>query len=130
MNEEIMELLGEEIKSEIKNLSSLKKGSDEHSEAVESLAMLYKLRIEELKNAREAELKERQIDDDAEIRGAQLAEDVKNQYIRFGLDVAGIILPMLFYASWMKKGFRFEETGTFTSTTFRGLFSRFRPTRK
>lgn len=130
MNEEIMELLGEEIKSEIKNLSSLKKGSDEHSEAVESLAMLYKLRIEELKNAREAELKERQIDDDAEIRGVQLAEDVKNQYIRFGLDVAGIILPMLFYASWMKKGFRFEETGTFTSTTFRGLFSRFRPTRK
>lgn len=130
MNEVIMELLGEEIKSEIENLASMKKGSEEHTNAVENLAKLYKLRIEELKNAREAELKERQIDDDAEIRGAQLAEDVKNQYIRFGLDVAGIILPMLFYASWMKKGFRFEETGTFTSTTFRGLFSRFRPTRK
>lgn len=28
------------------------------------------------------------------------------------------------------KGFKFEETGTYTSTTFRGLFNRFRPTKK
>lgn len=129
-NDEIMELLGEEIKSEINRLSSLESGSEEHSTAVESLAKLYKLRIEEVKSAKEAELKEQQIDDDAEIRGSQLVEETKNRYLRFGLDVAGLILPLLFYGSWMKKGFRFEETGTFTSATFRNLFSRFRPTKK
>lgn len=129
-NDEIMELLGEEIKSEINRLSSFEPGSEEHSTAVESLAKLYKLRIEEVKNAKEAKLKEQQIDDDAEIRGSQLVEETKNRYLRFGLDVAGLILPLLFYGSWMKKGFRFEETGTFTSATFRNLFSRFRPTKK
>jgi len=129
-NDEIMELLGEEIKSEINRLSSLESGSEEHSTAVKSLAELYKLRIEEVKNAKEVELKEQQIDDDAEIRGSQLVEETKNRYLRFGLDVAGLILPLLFYGSWMKKGFRFEETGTFTSATFRNLFSRFRPTKK
>ena len=40
------------------------------------------------------------------------------------------IPPLMFYGIWMKKGFKFEETGTYTSTTFRGLFNRFRPTRK
>lgn len=130
MNDEIMELLGEEIKSEIEDLSSLEQGSEEHTKAVESLAKLYKLRIEETKNAKEAELKEQQIEDDAEIRGSELVEEVKNRYLRLGMEAAGIILPLLFYGSWMKKGFRFEETGTFTSTTFRGLFNRFRPTRK
>lgn len=130
MNDEIMELLGEEIRNEIRNLASLDEGSDEHSDAVDALAKLYRLRIEEAKNIKDAELKEQQIEDDAELRGSQQVEEAKNQYIRFGLEAAGIILPMLFYASWMKKGFRFEETGTFTSTTFRGLFNRFRPTRK
>lgn len=130
MNDEIMELLGEEIKNEIENLSSLEQGGEEHTKAVENLAKLYKLRIEETKNAKDAELKEQQIEDDAEIRGSELVEEVKNRYLRLGIDAAGIILPLLFYGSWMKKGFRFEETGTFTSTTFRGLFNRFRPTRK
>ena len=130
MNDEIMELLGEEIKNEIENLSSLEQGGEEHTKAVENLAKLYKLRIEETKNAKDAELKEQQIEDDAEIRGSELVVEVKNRYLRLGIDAAGIILPLLFYGSWMKKGFRFEETGTFTSTTFRGLFNRFRPTRK
>ena len=36
----------------------------------------------------------------------------------------------MFYAAWMKRGFKFEENGTYTSTTFRGLFNRFKPTKK
>ena len=50
MNEEIRDLLGEEIKTEIRNLSTLEAGSKEKSTAIEDLAKLYKLRIEETKN--------------------------------------------------------------------------------
>ena len=53
----------------------------------------------------------------------------KDRSIRFGLDVAGLILPLIFYGVWMRRGFKFEEEGTFTSTTFRGLFNRFKPTK-
>lgn len=51
---------------------------------------------------------------------------------RFFTDIAAaeIVLPLVFYAAWMRKGFKFEETGTFTSTTFRGLFGKFKPTKK
>ena len=107
MNEEIRDLLGEEIKTEIQNLSTLEAGSKEKTTAIEDLAKLYRLRIEETRN-----------------------EQVKDRYFRLGVEAAGIILPLIFYGIWMRKGFKFEETGTFTSTTFRGLFNRFRPTLK
>lgn len=46
------------------------------------------------------------------------------------LNMIKLMIPLMFYGIWMKKGFKFEETGTYTSTTFRGLFNRFRPTKK
>jgi len=112
MDEEIKDLLGEEIKTEIRKLSTLEAGSEEKSTAIEDLAKLYRLRIEETKNEWD------------------FNEKVKDRYFRLGVEAAGIILPLIFYGIWMRRGFKFEETGTFTSTTFRGLFNRFRPTRK
>jgi len=119
MNEEIKDLLGEEIKSGIQDLSSLPSGSKEKSSAIDDLVKLYKLKIEY--DARES---------DKQFKKVQLEEQVKDRYFRLGVEAAGIILPLIFYAAWMHKGFKFEETGTFTSTTFRGLFNRFRPTKK
>lgn len=58
MGEEIKGLLEEEIKSEIENLSSLETGSQQHSAAVESLAKLYKLKIEEDKSSMDYREKE------------------------------------------------------------------------
>lgn len=52
------------------------------------------------------------------------------QYFKVGIAAAELLIPLMFYGIWMWKGFKFEETGTYTSTTFRGLFNRFRPTKK
>mgnify|MGYP001260394545 FL=1 len=130
MNEEIRKLLEEEIKAEIRDLSTLEPGSKEKSTAIEDLAKLYKLRIEETKNEWDFTEKYESRDSDIQFKKDQLEEQVKDRYFRFGVEVAGIILPLIFYAVWMKRGFKFEETGTYTSTTFRSLFNRFKPTRK
>lgn len=130
MNEEIRDLLGEEIKTEIRNLSTLEAGSKEKSTAIEDLAKLYRLRIEETKNEWDFNEKYESRDSDIQFKKDQLEEQVKDRYFRLGVEAASIILPLIFYAAWMKRGFRFEETGTYTSTTFRGLFNRFRPTKK
>jgi hypothetical protein len=55
--------------------------------------------------------------------------DVWDRYLKLGIEIIGIGLPLIFYASWMRRGFKFEETGTYTSTTFKGLFNRFKPTK-
>lgn len=137
MDEKIKDLLSEEIEEEIQQLSSLEAGSKEKTTAINDLATLYRLKIEETKTELEFdEKRERrfmeidQSDSDTRIKKSQLTVDEKDRYFRLGVEVAGIILPLIFYAAWMKRGFRFEETGTFTSTTFRGLFNRFKPTKK
>ena len=130
MDEEIRKLLEEEIKAEIRDLSTLEPGSKEKSTAIEDLAKLYKLRIEETKNEWDFNEKYESRDSDIQFKKDQLEEQVEDRYFRFGVEAAGIILPLIFYAIWMKRGFKFEETGTYTSTTFRGLFNRFKPTKK
>ena len=130
MGEENRSLLEEEIKAEIKRLGSLESGSHEHTTAVDSLTKLYKLKLEEDKNTYERldKIENREIDQ--ESKAAQMAESVKDRYFRFGMAAAELVLPLMFYGIWMRRGFKFEQDGTFTSQTFRGLFSRFRPTKK
>jgi len=124
------ELLEEVLKSEIEGLSYWAQGSKEHSEAINNIATLYKLKIDETKSELDADIKYRVNECEYQVKCDQAFEQKKDRYIRLGMDVAGLLLPLLFYGSWMRRGFRFEETGTFTSTTFRGLFNRFKPTGK
>ena len=115
-DKKIKELLENEIKSEFENLKTLKPGSPEHTESVDSIAKLYKLNTKSIEKERDSLVKE-----------AQLEEEKCTRYCKLGVDAMGIVLPLIFYGIWMKKGFKFEETGVFTSTTFKGLFNKFRP---
>lgn len=136
MEDEIMSLLNEEIQNQISDLSKLEAGSSEKSRAIDDLTKLYKLKIEETKNTlddeeREARrrMEDRQFDDDLAVKEKQLKEQVKDRWIGIGKAAAELVLPLIFYGAWMRKGLKFEETGAFTSTTFRGLINRFRPTK-
>ena len=130
MGEEIKNLLEEEIKNEIENLASLEPGSEKHSTAVESLAKLYKVKLDEDKTSMEYLDKTRNRESDKGFKVAQIEENVKDRYVKIGIAAAELGLPLMFYAVWMRRGFKFEENGTYTSTTFRGLFNRFKPTKK
>ncbi len=144
MNEEIRQALADEILDQFNKLKNLEPGSEGQQTAVENITKLYRLGLEDVKAdtdydeklyRRDADAQHEQNELDKQIREEefkrnQLSEQTKDRYFRLGIEVAGIILPLMFYASWMKKGFKFEETGTYTSTTFRGLFNRFRPTKK
>ncbi len=129
MDENIKDLLGEEIKAQIEGLSDLEVGSKEKSTAISDLVTLYRLDIEATKNELEFDEKRESRELEEQLKRDQLKEQVKDRYCRLGIEVASIVLPLIFYAAWMRKGFKFEETGTYTSTTFRGLFNRFRPTK-
>lgn len=99
MGEEIKELLEEEIKAEIENLSSLEAGSQQHSAAVESLAKLYKLKIEEDKSSMDYYEKEESRNTEIDIKRNQMDEAVKDRYFRLGIAAAELILPLMFYSN-------------------------------
>lgn len=120
MEKEIKELLNEEIREEIHNLS-LSDKAEEKAKAIDNLAKLYRLKIDEDKE--KANLIEK------ELNKEDLKNQSKDRFIKFGIDVGGIVLPLIFYAFWMRRGFKFEEQGTYTSKTFSNLFNRFKPTK-
>lgn len=124
--EKIKRMLDEEIKTEIQELSKYETGSKEKSAAIEDLATLYRLKIEE--NEKEDIMIIQEFE--CKLKEDQKSEQIKDRYFRLGIAAAELVLPLVFYAFWMRRGFKFEETGTYTSTTFRGLFNRFRPTKK
>ena len=133
----IEELLSEEIARQIKGLSEFASGSKEKSMAIDELATLYKLRIEENKSEWDADEKynSRVADNEAKerdekLKQRQIDEQVKDRYFKDGIAGAELLLPLIFYGIWMNKGFRFEEHGTISSQVFRNLINRFRPTKK
>lgn len=152
MDDEIRDLLEKEIKSEIKGLSSLEQGSEEHSTAVESLSKLYKLKIEETKskwdndekynrrlmdkeqNCLDTKMKERQMDsdDDArerelELKRKQLHKDIWLTSISCGVQLIGTVIGIAAYNAWLNKGLKFEETGTITTPETKNLLSKMIP---
>lgn len=130
MNEN-QEKLDLEIARQLEILEKLSPSDGEKYElAVDSLAKLYKLRIEEEKNEREADLADCQAEVDNEEKEKDAKDRKFDRWLHFGLDAAGIVVPIVFYNIWMNKGFRFEKDGTFTSTTFKNLFHLFKPTKK
>lgn len=127
---EVNEVLNQTILDEIEKLQTAVTGSDAQGVALVNVKDLYHLKIEEEKTLLEIEVKQRQMEKDDEFRQQQLKEQVKDRYFRVGVETAGIVLPLVFYASWMKRGLKFEETGIFTSQTFKGLINKFKPTRR
>lgn len=137
MDEEIKELLDEEIKSRIENLETVSPGTDEDNDAVSNLNTLYKLRLEEKKidadvddkNARrvqENEKNEREFD----LKEQQADGEKKQTIVKLVLGTCEIVVPLIFSAHWLKRGFKFEEDGILTSTTMRGLFNGIFPKKK
>lgn len=133
---EINTLLNDEIVAEIQNLSEMEDGSEEKSQAIDDLVKLYRLRIEEIKceldadeKVKRCQMEQEEIKNDDSIKREQINEQVKERYFKVGVAAAELIVPLIFYGIWMRKGFKFEETGTYTSNTFKGLINRFRPTK-
>ena len=66
-------------------------------------------------------------EDNAAIQ--QIRENRIDRCVKVGVAVGELVLPLMFYGLWMKRGFEFEKSGSFTSTTFKNLLNRFRPTK-
>lgn len=116
-------MLSEEIRSEIAELGDLEPGSQEHSAAVASLERLYKLEIESKRVKMEAEANERE----EKFRRDQLKSDTVSRNVKTGVEAFAAVTTFATALWFGIKGFKFEETGTYVSQTFKNAFGLFRP---
>lgn len=112
------ELLTRQLTEEIAKLSTMEDGSEEKTATINGISQMYKLKIEEerMKSEFKAQDLERE-------------ENRLDRIITHVLDGAKLVLPLGVYLIYLRKGFKFEETGTFTSQTFRNLIGKIKPGR-
>ena len=136
--DKVTEALNEEIISEIQSLSLMTDGCEAKASAIEDLCSLYGLRLEELKletdiqiktlNAeREAEEAKRKDEEAKQMTELDLKRKRKEDILNAAKEILKIALPIASYIMLFNKGLRFEETGTYTSTTVRNLLHMFKP---
>lgn len=104
MTRQTRKLLDERIEQEIKLLDSLTPTSPGYQAATDRLEMLVRARYDTVDNG-------------------------ISKWLKTGVDIIGIGAPLIFYGVWMRRGLEFEKTGAFSSSVFRGLISKFRPTK-
>lgn len=124
-NKELHELLDDAIRNELAGLDGTTQS--EHSERVEAITKLYKLRLEEIENERAFMAKSDETVDkerDYRLRQEQVMDEKMSRRLRFIADALGIAVPAVVYILCFRRGLKFESEGTFTSQTVRGLLSK------
>lgn len=126
---ELNERLDKELERRFEDLENLKTGSDEQVKATENIVKLYRMRMEENEKQANKEAEEDKLqlekhkheleiskaDDDRKIRKTTIWTGVGTTAVS---TVVGVCLIL--------KGFKFEETGTICSSTFKNLMKDFR----
>ena len=139
MENTIEGLLDDVIKSELEKVKDSIMSPEEKKITVEYLVELNSIQTERKEVKRketELELKHLELEDKIEVQTDDKAykevlmkREMLQTFVKGGIEVFGVVAPIMFYSAWMKRGLRFEETGTYTSQTFKGLFGKFKPTK-
>ena len=139
MDNTIEGLLDDVIKSELEKVKDSIMSPEEKRTMVEYLVKLNNIQTERKEVKRketELELKHLELEDKIEVQTDDKAykevlakREMLQTFVKGGIEVFGVVAPIMFYSAWMKRGLRFEETGTYTSQTFKGLFGKFKPTK-
>ena len=139
MENTIEGLLDDVIKSELEKMKDSIMSPEEKRTMVEYLVKLNCIQTERKEVKRketELELKHLELEDKIEVQTDDKAykevlvkREMLQTFVKGGIEVFGVVAPIMFYSAWMKRGLKFEETGTYTSQTFKGLFGKFKPTK-
>lgn len=113
---DIQSLLNEEIRNEFQDLKSMELGSEEYKATVDGLTKLVDRSIEIEK-----------IDVESQEKQIQMKEEKIDRWVKNGIAVGGIILPIVITIWGTKKSFEFEKEGTITTIMGRGFINKLLP---
>lgn len=114
------EMLDMEIERLFEDLESKTPGSEKYNDVQNCLNILYKLKLEEEKNWENADIQRQKNEDDKayqnrdiDLKEKQIQENKNFNWLRFGVDVAGIALPLIFCRRTWREGLKIEKLDQF-----------------
>lgn len=135
-NTDIVTKIDEELLNELTKLGTLDPNADEAKDLIKNIQALHQMRvkekdlsIEDSKIQNDYYLNQRKLD----IDELKASNDNKNERIRtrdarilqlvgFGVTLGTFAIGWGLRSKWLAKGFKFEETGTFSSKTMMECF--------
>ena len=127
-NNEIVEKVENEMCVLLGQLEELKPTDEEYGVVVSRIETM----TDVLNSQRKSLMEIDKVENDIEISKIEKKRYWKDKVfdgLKIGVELTGIIAPIIFYGIWLNKGFKFEEEGTITSSTFKGLINKFKPTK-
>ena len=130
-----------EILRGTQELNSFEIGDEMYDERLKAIADLLDIRkkmFDEEERQKKLQLEENErerierlcVDKEVLERNERIERSEKedmHKYIGYAINVAGIVMPLIFYGAWFKKGLVFEETGVYTSGMVKGLMNKMQP---
>ena len=114
---EYMERMDKMVQSDLEKIEQMELGSQERLRAVETVDKLQKMRLD--RNRLADEQAESHLKADREF-----SDKRKDRIIKIILSLIEIGAPLALYGTYLSRGFKFEEEGTYTSSTFRSLIGK------
>ena len=125
--------IDKEISRGLNKLKTLEQGSKEYKEALEAISRLHEMKLDaekvELDYAAKREktqLDAGRADEELRLKEAEeerLRDQAKTErrefWIKLGVDAGLMIANLGFFALQFRRGYKFESTGAYTSTTFK-----------
>lgn len=122
-------LLNEEIRQELEELSKMEVGTDSHRSAVDGVTKLMDRAIELEKIDVQHELESDKQEFERRVKHMQMAEDRKDRLIKNIITIGGILVPAVITIWGTCATINFEKEGTITSTAGRKFFNRLFPSK-
>lgn len=130
MDYQIKNKIDKRIDCLIDDLDAYPIESKERSAIMDELTALHKLRVEELKMhaaERELDLKEVEMERDQVLKSAQVNNQKIDNMANGAVKLAEVLLNIIAYDIWNRRGLKFEMTGTVGSLWTRNLMSKMLP---
>ena len=112
-------MLRDELQREFENLKDMKSGTEEHKVGVDSLTKLLDRAIEMDKLEADVQEKAENREVDVGLKEKQMQEDKKDRIVKNCLTAVSLIASVGLTIWGSCKSWKFEETGTITSTAGR-----------
>ena len=127
MNMNIENSLDKEILDTIEALNEMEKGSEEWKKTVEGLSKLLEKANERDKFKSERQEQSRNCRIENYWREEQAKEERIDRWVKNGIAVAGIVIPVVVTIWGTLVSFKFEEEGTITTIMGRGFINKLLP---
>lgn len=120
----IRNVLEEEIENEFDELSKIEVGTYKYKSAVDGVTKLVDKAIDLEKFYVEMEDKVDARESEADLKAKQIKNDKKDQIVRNGIAIAGIVVPTAITIWGTLTTLKFEEVGTVTTNAGRAFMNR------